>query len=85
MHKQEVPFSSIYYTLNILFYELFSNTLEILFLFFVVDTPLAFTITVVTWVADSTFQSKTQAKKDTQSDLDTWCGKKWPLTHSNTF
>ena len=40
------------------------------------DTPLAFAITVVMRVTDSTSQIRTRVNKDVQSDLDTWCGKK---------
>ena len=40
------------------------------------DTPLAFAITMVTWVAPSTSQTWTRVKEDTQSDLSTWQGEK---------
>ena len=72
------------FTTLILFYELFSHTLEISFLSVFIDrvaassqdAPLAFSITVVMRVADSTSQTRTRVNEDAQFDLDTWCGKK---------
>ncbi len=43
---------------------------------FPLDVPLAFTITMVMRVVDSTYQIRTWVNEDAQSDLDMWCGRK---------